>query len=147
MMKNAVLTISALLLSLLQPIAHADNTNSAEGMTALEKEALAVVAKRIDGYNNHKLADYLAAHHEDLEIYEYPDKPVGRGRSHLEMIFGPLLEQGIGKIVVKHQTAIANTVVSEEYVGYGGPGLQHIVVIYTVEDGLITTVRLVESPD
>lgn len=66
--------------------------------------------------------------------YEYPDKSIGHGRSHLKNIFGPLLEQGIDKIIVKHQTVIGNTVVSEENIGYGGPELQHIVAIYTVEN-------------
>ena len=144
-MKNTVLTILAILLSQLPASVHADDAGVNKEPTAIEKAALAVVAKRIDGYKNHDVDAYLAAHDEDLEIYEYPTKSIGHGRSHLKKIFGPMLEQGIGTIIVKHQSAIGNTVVSEEYVGYGGPELQHIVAIYTVENGLITTVRLVES--
>ncbi len=145
-MKNAVLTILAMLLSQLPTSVHAEDASVSNDPTAIEKAALTVVAKRIDGYNNHDVDAYLAAHDEDLEIYEYPDKSIGHGRSHLKKIFGPMLEQGKGKIIVKHQTAIGNTVVSEEYVSFGGPDLQHIVAIYTVENGLIKTVRLVE-PD
>ena len=144
-MKNTVFTIFAILLAQLPISAHAADSVVTKDATEIEKAALAVVAKRIDGYNNHNVDDYLAAHDEELVIFEYPDTTIGHGRSHLKRIFGPLLDQGIGNIIVKHQTAIGNTVVSEEYVGYGGPGLQHIVAIYTVENGLITTVRLVES--
>lgn len=145
MMKITILAVLAILLSQFTASVHADDAGVNKETTAIEKAALAVVAKRIDGYNNHDVDAYLAAHDEDLEIYEYPDKSIGRGRSHLENIFGPMLEQGIGEIIVQHQAAVGNTVVSEEYVGFGGPELQHIVAIYTVEDGLITAVRLVES--
>ena len=103
------------------------------------------MARRIDGYNDHDVAKYLAAHHENVQIYEYPDKHIGSGRSHLERLFGPLLSQGIGHVNVVHQAVVGNTVVSEEHVSYGGPGAQHIVAIYTVSEGLITAVRLVEA--
>ena len=145
MIKNAVLTIFAILLSQLPTSVHAEDASVSKDPTAIEKAALTIVAKRIDGYNNHDVDAYLAAHDEDLEIYEYPEKSIGHGRSHLKKIFGPMLEQGKGKIIVIHQTAIGNTVISVEYVGFGGPDLQHIVAIYTVENGLIKTVRLVES--
>lgn len=115
--------------------------------TPTERAALAAVAKRIDGFNSYNLAAYLAAHQENVRIYEYPDKAIGDGRSHLKRIFGPLLEQGIGRIDVQKQVAIANTVVSEENISYGGDEVRHIVAIYTVHDGLISSYRLIESPD
>ena len=121
MMRNTVLTILAVLLSQLPANVHADDAGVNTDTTASEKAVMTVVAKRIDGYNNHDVNAYLAAHDEYLEIYEYPDKSIGNGRSHLNKIFRPMLEQGIGKIIVKHQTVIGNTVVSEEYVGFGGP--------------------------
>lgn len=119
-----------------------DRTN-----TAVERAALAAVARRIDSYNRHDVEAYLAAHHEKVQIYEYPDKVAGRGRSHLRRIFAPLLERGIGSVRVRNQTVIANTVISEEYVAYGGNGEQHVVALYTVEDDLITSYRLIESPN
>lgn len=125
-------------------VLHAEELTSKAGLTAIEKNALAAVARRIDGYNRHDLAAYLAAHALNLEIYEYPNTSIGTGRSHLKKIFGPLLEQGIGHVVVNYQTAVGNRVVSDEHVSYGGPGLQHIVAIYTVENGMIASVRLVE---
>ena len=108
---------------------------------------LAVVAKRIDGFNNHDLDAYLAAHHEDVLIFEYPDIAIGKGRSHLKRIFGPLFDQKIGSIEVQHQVAIADVVVSEEFVNYGGDVSLHIVAIYSVENGMISSFRLVEIPD
>lgn len=130
------------------PLGQAAAQDSPEqSFSEAERNALAAVARRIDGYNEHDLAAYLSAHHEDVQIYEYPDKLIGRGRVHIERIFGPLLEQGLGHITVKHQTVVANTVISEEYVSFGGPGVQHIVVLYTIADGLIESFRLVEAPD
>ncbi len=144
-MNRKIIAILALLFLQSSFFARADDAMVDEEMTEIEKTALMVVAKRIDGYNNHDVTAYLAAHDEDVEIFEYPNKAIGNGRSHLEKIFGPQLEQGKGKVVVANQTAIGNTVVSEEYVGFGGPALQHMVAIYTVENNLIKTVRLIES--
>lgn len=115
--------------------------------TPNEPAALAAVAKRIEGFNNHNLDAYLAAHQEDVQIYEYLNIEIGSGRSHLKKIFGPFLEQGIGEIRVEHQVAIGNIVISDEYVSYGGSDVQHLVAIYNVERGLITSIRLVESQD
>ncbi|MFK7831271.1 MAG: nuclear transport factor 2 family protein [Congregibacter sp.] len=142
MMKQALLSASIVLLTSSAVLLHADVNAD---VTAVEEAALAAVAQRIDGYNQHNVDAYLAAHDVDLEIYEYPDKSIGKGRAHLKKIFGPMLEKGVGRIVVNYQTAVGNKVVSDEHVSYGGPGLQHIVAIYTVEDGLIVSVRLVES--
>ena len=108
---------------------------------------LSVVARRIDGMNSHNLEAYLTAHHQDVRIFEYPGIAIGNGRSHLRRIFGPLLEQGIGSIEVLYQVAIANTVISVELVNYGGDEMQHIVAIYSVEDGLISSIQLIESMD
>ena len=102
------------------------------------------VKKRIHAFNNHDLNGYLAAHHENVKIYEFPDRSVGVGHAHLKRIFGYLLERGIGKIEVRYQVTIDNKVISEEHISFGAKDAETIVAIYTVEDNLITSVYLVE---
>ncbi len=109
------------------------------------KSVLAPVTKRIQSFNDHDLESYLAAHEENVQIFEFPDRPIGVGRSHLRRIFGPLMEQGIGSIKVIHQVSIDNRVVSEEQLSYGGGDSESIVAIYTINRGLITSIYLVES--
>ena len=117
------------------------------GPASTDAPALRAVTQRIQAFNNHDLENYLAAHHEDVQIYEFPDKPVGVGRSHLKRIFGPLLESNVGSIEVKHQVTIDNRVVSEELQSYGTTPGKTVVVIYTVNDNLISSIYLVEPED
>jgi len=117
------------------------------GPTSTQASALRAVTNRIQAFNNHDLENYLSAHHENVQIYEFPDKPVGAGRSHLKRIFGPLLERNVGSIEVKHQVTIDNRVVSEELQSYGATPGETVVVIYTVDDNLISSIYLVEPED
>ena len=108
--------------------------------------ALDAVKRRIDAFNKHDLDSYLNAHHENVRIYEYPEELIGEGRSHLRRIFGPLLEEGIGSIDVVYQAVVDRTVVSEEILNYGEAPI-HIVVVYTVENNVISGLRLIEPAD
>lgn len=115
-------------------------------LTAVEQRALAVVARRIDAYNAHDIETFLLAHAEDVQIIEYPDKRIGTGRSHLEWIFGPQFEQGLGSIEILYQTAIGNTIISHERISIGDD-IETLVAIYTVENSVIVAVRLIEMED
>ncbi len=112
---------------------------------SVERTALEAVKRRIDAFNDHDIDGYLAAHHEDVQIFEFPDKSIGVGRAHLQRIFGPLLEKGIGKTEVRHQVAIENKIVSEEQTNFGSTQPETIVAIYTVKEGLISSIYLVEA--
>ena len=112
---------------------------------SIERTALEAVKRRIDAFNDHDIDRYLAAHHEDVQIYEFPDRSIGVGRAHLQRIFGPLLEKGIGKTEVMHQVAVGNKIVSEEQTSFGATQSENLVAIYTVTDGLISSVYLVEA--
>ena len=43
-----------------------------------------VVQGRFDALERADLSSFLAAHHEDVGLYVYPDRPLGSGRDHLE---------------------------------------------------------------
>ena len=136
----------ATILMLVCGIAHAAEP-SQDGRLAnsVERSALEAVKRRIDAFNDHDIDRYLAAHHEDVQIFEFPDKSIGVGRAHLQRIFGPLLEKGIGKTEVRHQVAIENKIVSEEQTNFGSTQPETIVAIYTVKEGLISSIYLVEA--
>lgn len=121
-------------------------SESAVTPSAVEQEALEKVAQRIAGYNSHDIEVFLAAHAEDVQIYEFPDEKIGVGRAHLRRIFGPQFESGIGHIEVPHQIAIGNRIVSYEFITIGQE-IERLVTVYTVENGGITSLRLIESND
>ena len=109
-----------------------------------EQKALDIVAQRISGYNSHDIEVFLAAHAEQVQIYEFPERKIGVGRAHLKRIFAPQFELGKGHVEVLGQFAIGNRVVSHEYITVDRIA-ERLVIVYTVEQGVITSFRLIES--
>lgn len=111
-----------------------------------EVAVLNVVALRIAAYNAHNIESFVTAHAENVQIYEFPEKKVGEGRAHLKRIFEPQFARGAGLIQVKGQFVIGDKVVSQELVTVDNVS-ERIIAIYTVENGVIHSVRLIESED
>jgi hypothetical protein len=109
-----------------------------------EQEALDIVSQRIAGYNSHDIEAFLAAHAEQVQIFEFPERKIGVGRAHLKSIFAPQFELGKGHVEVLGQFAIGNRVVSHEHITVDGI-VERLVTVYTVEKGVITSFRLIES--
>ena len=118
----------------------------AEPSNPEKSNALDVVALRIAAYNSHDIDSFLAAHAEQVQIYEYPDKKIGEGRAHLRRIFEPQFAEGLGSVDVKGQFVVGNNVASHEVVTVDGR-IENLVIIYTVENGEITSYRLLESDE
>ena len=113
------------------------------GVTEEEQAALAAVARRTAAYNAHDIEAFLATYHEDLRVYEYPHRFLGEGTDRMRDIFGPQFAANDGTIVVHSRHALENVVVSDETVTFLGK-TEHNIGIYTIEDGLIVEVRLIE---
>ncbi len=124
--------------------AESDGPETSSTPSAVEQAALDKVAQRIAGYNSHDIDAFLAAHAEEVQIYEYPDRKIGVGREHLQRIFGPQFALGQGHVEVQQQIAIGNRVISYEYATIDQE-VERLVVVYTVENGEITSFRLIES--
>ena len=118
----------------------------AEPSNPEKSNALDVVALRIAAYNSHDIDSFLAAHAEQVRIYEYPDKKIGEGRAHLKRIFEPQFAEGLGSVDVKGQFVIGNNVASHEVVTVDGR-IENLVIIYTVENSEIVSYRLLESDE
>lgn len=114
--------------------------------TVAERAALDVVARRTAAYNNHDIDAFIATYDENVRIYEYPDKLLGDGTERLRRIFGPQYSADDGLIVVQAQHALEEVVVSDETVTFYGT-TEHNIGVYTVKDGLIVEVRLIEPAD
>ncbi|MEL6868879.1 MAG: nuclear transport factor 2 family protein [Pseudomonadota bacterium] len=142
--KSALITTlcAAALLILAVHAVHASE-NAVAASDAADKQALAAVGKRIAGYNAHDLHAFLAAHAEQVAIYEYPDKRIGTGREHLEFVFADQFASSQGHIDVLHQIVVGNRVISHEHITIGAR-VEQLVVVYTVDQGLITAFRLIE---
>lgn len=119
--------------------------DTAQLRTAAEQTALDLVNRRISAYNAHDIDAFLATYDENVRIVVYPDRVLGEGRERMRRIFGPQFEKGEGVITVLGQHVLENTVVSDEDIRIGARDDRNIA-IYTIRNGLITEVRLIEKP-
>jgi hypothetical protein len=121
-----------------------DAAGGAAHVSAREQAALAAVARAVDGFNAHDVDAYLAAFAEDLRIYVYPERRLAQERAHLARIFGPSLARGEGAVDVRGRWVLGNVVVTDE-LRTGEGASERVVVVYTVEDGVIAEYRLIEA--
>ncbi|MEO1481765.1 MAG: nuclear transport factor 2 family protein [Myxococcota bacterium] len=111
-----------------------------------EEQALEVVRKRTEAYNAHDLESFIASYDPMVRVYEYPETLLGTGVERMRKIFGPQFADGEGKIEVIRRRALEHTVISDEWVTLYGKS-EHNIGIYTVRDGRIVEVRLVEPAE
>ena len=140
----ALLTLN-LLLGCSQDTPQASTSQEDESITQLESQLpLDVVNYRMSAYNRHDLPSFMAVYSEDIEVFTYPNKSLGKGKKHLRSIFEPMLQEGIVHVEIHHQIVKDSFVVNHESVSYGNTTTEY-VSIYEVRDGLIKTVRFVRD--
>lgn len=106
---------------------------------------LSVVNARMDAYNRHDLESFLKTYAEDIQVFTYPNIPLGnKGKSHLKSIFEPMFKEAKVSVKVIHQIAQGRHIINHEIVSYKGSE-QKYVSIYEVENGLIKTVQFVRE--
>ena len=121
-------------------------TPHASPVNSTEQIALDVVARRAAAYNAHDIEAFLATYDDDVRVFEYPQELLGDGRERMRGIFGPQFAGDEGRIIIHSQHALGNVVISDETVTIYGH-TEHNIGIYTVRDGLISEVRLIEPED
>lgn len=114
-------------------------------LAAEVKSPLEVVNTRMEAHNRHDLDAFLKTYSDQVRIYTYPDKQLGKpGKAHLAGIFGPLFTEKSVKTKIHHQIENGNYVVNHETVTRQGKTVVY-VSIYEVENGLIQSVRFIHQ--
>lgn len=104
-----------------------------------------IVNARMTAHNEHNLDAFLALYSDNIQIYDYPDKKIGRkGKAHLKSIFEPLFSTAAVSVEIHHQIEQGRYVINEETVIRQG-GTFRYVSIYEVQGDLITSVRFVRD--
>ena len=116
--------------------AAASSPNHQEG----GQSPLDIVNQRMSAYNNHDLPAFLATYADDVAIFSYPDKALGKSRKHMRDLFEP----GTTQVVIHHQIAKDSFVVNHE-TGTDGDHVTEYVSIHEVRNGLIRSVRFVRD--
>jgi len=112
--------------------------------TGLAKTPLEVVNARMSAHNAHDLEQFLAVYSETIQIYDFPNTPLGsKGKDHIRRIFSPLFNRQSVKTTIKSQMVNGEYVVNRESVYREGKVIEYIS-IYEVKNNLIESVRFIK---
>lgn len=105
---------------------------------------LEVVNARMSAHNEHDLEKFMATYSETIQIYDFPNVPLGsRGKDHIRKIFAPLFKNQSVKTTIKSQMVNGRYVVNRESVVREGKITEYIS-IYEVDNELIQSVTFLK---
>ncbi|HIE99387.1 MAG: nuclear transport factor 2 family protein [Fuerstiella sp.] len=105
---------------------------------------LDVVKKRTSALNDHNLESFLATYAEDVAVFVYPDRPLGKGKAHVRKIFAPMIKKRNVHVEIDRTMTADSFVVVEMRTSFGDIA-EPSVAIYEVRDGLIQSVRFLRD--
>ncbi len=105
---------------------------------------LEVVNLRMQAYNEHNLDTFLSTYSEDVEVFTYPARSLGKGKEHIKKLFEDLFREGSVHVDIHHQITKDSYVINHETVVSGDKETEY-VSIYEVRNGLIRSVRFVRD--
>lgn len=109
--------------------------------------AEAVVQASLDAHNAHDLDAFLATMAEDVTFLSLDGDVLLTGRDRVAEIWGARFAERPDLVAdITHRTVIGNRVIDEEQLcldGRDNPCVE-LVAIYTVEDGLIRTMHVIQ---
>lgn len=109
------------------------------------KAPLDVVNARMAAYNNHDLTSFLNTYSDSIQIFTYPNIPLGKpGKEHLAFIFEPMFKEKSVSVKIHSQITQGKYVINHETVTYEKKE-QKYVSIYEVENGLIKSVQFLRE--
>jgi hypothetical protein len=110
-------------------------------------DAEAVVQAALDAHNAHDLDAFLATMAEDVTFLSLDGDVLLTGRETVADIWGVRFAERPDLVAdITHRTVIGNRVIDEEQLCLDGRdnGCVELVAIYTVEDGLIRTMHVIQ---
>ena len=102
---------------------------------------------QLDAYNAHDLEAFVAQYSENVEVYQYPGGLVMAGRDAFTERYRVRFQTEGLRAEITHRAVLGNRVIDHEVAWINGPDQPpvEVVVIYTVEDGLIARVEFVSG--
>jgi len=105
---------------------------------------LEIVNKRMEYYNLHNFEKFIKLYADDVKIYTYPNKLLGKGTENITSIFKPKFASKSIQVEIVSQMNNGNHVINHEIVTENGIETKY-VSIYEINNGLITSVRFVRD--
>jgi hypothetical protein len=109
-----------------------------------EQTPLSVVNRRMKAMADHNFPAFMSTYADNVEIFVYPDKPLGKGKEHIRNLFAPMFERGDVEVEVSQQLVSDSFVVSASITSFSDKS-ETTVAIYEVRNGLIQSVRFLRD--
>jgi imidazolonepropionase-like amidohydrolase len=102
--------------------------------------AVQLVQQQLNAYNAHNLEAFLEPYAADVEIYEFPNKLLSKGKEQMrnDYLFITKIPQLYCRL--KNRVVQGNMVIDHEEVSGFGPASLHAVAIYIIDKGKISKV-------
>ena len=102
-----------------------------------------IVERQLKAYNSRDIEDFADTYSEDVELFNYPNEPIGKGRENLIKNYKAFFESTPDlHCEIKNRIVIGNKVIDEEYITANGRNFS-AVAIYEVEQGKIAKVTFI----
>ena len=105
-----------------------------------EESPVHIVQQQLDAYNLRDLDAFMDTYSETIELYNFPDQLIGKGKEAMRKNYGAFFESTPDlHCEIKNRIVIGNKVIDEEYITANGSNFS-AVAIYEIENGKIAKV-------
>lgn len=112
--------------------------------TLIKETALALVQRQLNAYNARNLEAFLESYAEDVELYQFPDKLLSKGKEAMRKDYAFFNTTPDLHCEIKQRIIQGNIIIDKESVtGFGGKAAE-ATAIYHIEGGKIKKVYFVQ---
>jgi len=110
----------------------------------IEETPLNIVQRQVNAYNAHDLETFLSFYSDTAVIYNFPDKPMARGKEQIRTLYAFVSTNTHLHTSITDRAVVNNKVFDKESVTLSGRKLGEGEVIYYIDNHKITKVYLIE---
>ena len=111
-----------------------------EPAAVVNNTAEQLVQQQLNAYNAHDLDAFLAPYADDVELYDFPDRLIMKGKEQMRKEYGFVTKTPQLYCRLKNRLVQGNMVIDHVEVSFGGPEPVYAVAIYIIENGKIAKV-------
>ena len=120
------------------------NSNNTRLAFVAEESPRKIVDQQLKAYNNRDIEAFVATYSENVELYNFPNELIGKGRQELRTNYRAFFESTPDlNCEIKNRIVVGNKVIDEEYLTINGQYFS-AVAIYEIANGKIAKVTFIQ---
>jgi imidazolonepropionase-like amidohydrolase len=99
-----------------------------------------LIQRQVNAYNAKDLEAFLSTYSDEIELFNFPDTPIGKGKDAMRKIYAPIFTKDTYlHCEVVNRIVLNNTIIDQERVKFND-NVINAIAIYKVNDGKIVSV-------